>query len=370
MVKFIVRIFFLQPFKVLPFLSWKRQVWPNEFVREYYLSFEDALWNLLPRLGYKRGSKILVPTFYCLDVIENMKAHGYIVDEYPIDSDFSIDESVVNSIIQEIKPDIFIDFETNGIPTHISERISRKLPFHALIVHDKVHSLISPTIENFPISEKHLILTSTRKVSPFPGSMAIYSRNARKSIAKLPLRYTIKALSLWIFYLLLLQFAYYLRSRWFAVTAETIIKRHNDLIGDYTNSAPLPAMILSLIDRIDFAKVEASKQLQFEVYLKKFKAIIDESSEIWLMDNAVTHQKLQRGFPIIVSATYSQKFIDNCRDSGLIITSQSDDLTWSKKQELILLPLGPHLSVKDIELIAEIALKALTNALQYDTITA
>ena len=66
-------------------------------------------------------------------------------------------------------------------------------------------ALFHPQLITLPVSDRHLILTSFRKVTPFPGSVAIYTRNARKSLGRLPFVYTVHALGLWIRYITLLR---------------------------------------------------------------------------------------------------------------------------------------------------------------------
>ena len=361
--------YFLQPHKARTFLSSKKQIWPTDITREYFLSFEDALWNLLPRLGYKKGSTFLVPELYCVDVINNIRDHGYNVFEYPVNPDLSVDVTRVMEVVAEIRPDVFIDFETVGIASEISRSIAKKLPFYTLIINDRVHSVISPTINNFPVSDRHLILTSFRKVTPFPGSVAIYTRNARKSLGKLPFVYTVHALGLWIRYITLLRISTLLKSTRLAQGAEKLLRKHDNLIGDAKESAPLPNIFFSLIDRINVTTIENSKKSHFKIYRSVLKECMHSDFIIPISGLANSARKL-RGYPIIIQASIAKNFEKLCREKGFLTVSQLDECTWAKSQKLYLLPLGPHLSIKDVKIIANIAREALTRAVQYDTISA
>ncbi|MFZ2190516.1 MAG: hypothetical protein WAV48_07125, partial [Candidatus Magasanikiibacteriota bacterium] len=261
-----MRPYFLQPNKVLPFLSFKKQEWPKEITREYYLSFEDALWDLLPRLGYKKGAKFLVPDFYCVDVINNIIDHGYNVSYYKLNEDLSINEDTLIVSIASERPDIFVDFKIAGIATNLPERILKKLPFYTLVITDKVHSLVGSAVDNYPVSDKHLILTSNRKVSPFPGSMAIYTRNARVSSSHLPIWYVLTAFVFWMKYLFVLKIASLFGIVKLAVYAEKLLKIHDDLIGDAKTSSPLSRIWFSLFDRINITKIEAKKLQDYQAY--------------------------------------------------------------------------------------------------------
>ncbi len=370
MLKSVVNLYFLQPFRLSKYLSKEKQVWPVTFSREYYLSFEDALWDLLPRLGYKKGATFLVPSFYCVDVINNITAHGYLVKSYEVNRDLTISLETVGNAITQYKPDIFIDFDAVGIDSGISTFISRKLPFSTLIVKDKVHTVVGASIENFPESDRHLLLTSTRKVTPFPGSLAIYTRNARNSSQRIPLKYTLKALTLWIIYIIFLKIAYIFRSKDFMKLSEKVLKIHDDLIGDAMFSAPLSKKWLYLVDHIAVDTIKSTKERQFLLYMNAFESFLISNKLVWTHPNVSDNSKNLRGFPLILNINIASSVIAKLRQNGVFITSQLDDSQWSQSQKLIILPMGPHLKDRDIEKVAKITVKALTDATQYDTITA
>jgi len=351
-------------------LTFERQKWPKDITREYYLSFEDALWDLLPRLGFKKGSKLLVPSFYCMDVINNIKEHGYKVALYPLNNDLSYSLEKVVSAIKKDKPDIFVEFAAVGIQSQLGEEIYRKLPFHSLLLLDRVHSVIGAHIDNFMFSKRHLLITSSRKVSPFFGSMAVYSRNSRRSLDTNPQKYVSSAILLWIKYLTLLKIAKLVNSSRLAVKAELLLKKHDDLIGGATFSAPFLPFLLYLTEHWDIPKIEACKLKQASFYHTIFDPIFSHTNRTWIAALAVENLSKLRGYPIIVKVKYAQGFSEICRSAGFLTVPQLDDCLWSRKQKLFLLPLGPHLSMREIRNIAVIAQKALTTAIQYDTISA
>lgn len=366
-----MRPYFLQPYKILPFLTRKKQLWPASITREVYLSFEDALWDLLPRLGYQKGSKFLVPSFYCVDVLNNIREHGYQVSEYEVSKYLHVEPSLLEKAIQKENPDIFVNFDPVGVPSGITEKQLRKLSFRTLVIQDRVHTVVGSSIEHYPESDKHLVLTSYRKVTPFPGTVAIYTRNSRKPQSKFPWKYTLKSLWLWKWYIFYLKLATLIHSVGIANLAVKLLKRHNDLIGDSMISGPLPSFLLGLYDHIAIERIKESKVKQFSIYQDVLSHLLETKAKyLWTVRDSKYNAEKLRGYPLILRARIAEKFMQICRLNGFLTVSELDDSTWSRNQKIFYLPLGPHLKEQDVKKIAEITLKALTGAIQYDTITA
>jgi len=367
-----VRPYYLQSDKIWPFLTRERQKWPSSVSTEFFISFEDALWSLLPRLGYKKGAIFLVPSLYCPDVIENIENHGYRVKEYPLKKDLNADYDEINKIIQKVKPDIFVDFAPAGVPNWISDAIYRKLPFHSLVILDRVHSLIAPTVDFFPPTDRFLLLNSFRKVSPFPGSLAVFSRNVRQT-GNVPFSwYNTRGLLYWLIYQVSLRISRALHLHKFAATiAEKRLKVHDDLIGDVPITRQLPIFYRWLTEHIAVDRIKESKQIHAMIYHQRFLPYFEKhNTYIWQIHRTDDYFHELRGYPIIMKEPFADVFIKECRRQGLLVVAQLKDSRWSQDQKLVLLPLGPHLNEKNIRKITYIAEKALTIALQCDIIAA
>ncbi len=365
--------YFLQPYNIFAYLQKEKQVWPNGIVREVYLSWEDALWDLLPRLGYRKNSLILVPSFYCTDVVENMISHGYRVKLYEVGKDLVANEVEVRKLIDELQPDIVINFSPEGMGFTLPFSVARSLHIRTLLVTDMVHRIPYPSGEFFPENDRSLILNSFRKVTPFTGAIAIYTRNAReRGKNTYPYSYFIRAFWLWHVYLFELWFAKLLRSTRLAIIAENTLKKHNDLIGDSFQPASLWRIFLHLYDRIAVKKVVEIKIAQSIKYFDKLSRIIQCNKQVWLgvhdysksdedgFTQVASYGNL-RGFPLIMKPKVAQEFIDKARQKGFFVVSQLDDCEWSKKHKLILLPLGPELKIKQQEKLIQIVASALTS---------
>lgn len=364
--------FFLQPYNIFAYLQKEKQIWPAGIVREVYLSWEDALWDLLPRLGYKKNSLILVPSFYCTDVVENMVSHGYRVEFYQVGKDLVANEEEVRKLFDVLQPDVVINFSPEGMGFTLPFSVARSLHIRTLLITDMVHRIPQPSGEFFPENNRHLILNSYRKVTPFTGAVAIYTRNAReRAKSTYPFSYFIRAFWLWHQYLLQLWFSKLLSSTRLAIVAEKTLKKHNDLIGDSFMPASLWNVFFQLYDRIAVKKIEEMKIAQSIEYYDKLSRVIENKKQVWLgvHDYSVLDDDGQqlvpcysnfRGFPLIMTSKFAEKFLERVRQKGFLAVVQLGDCEWSKKYKLILLPLGPEVSRTQQEKLSRIVSDALT----------
>jgi len=367
-----MRPYVLQPFRFFPYLGTKKLVWPKGIETLYYLSFEDALWDLLPRLGYKRNSVIFVPRFYCKDVAENMRNHGYTVVVYPQNDDYSYNVKEIMTLVEEYSPDVFVEFQIAGMRSTLLSEIERKLSLRTLIVSDRVHEFVYPHMDYFPHSDRHLIISSYRKVSAFNGSLAVFTRNYRKGSNKLPLAYTLHVLWLWSLFMIFTKASYLLSSIKLAKIADKTLAKHNDLIGDSLVSAPLPMFFAKIYSYFAIEKIFEVKMSQYRRYLDALSAEFEKYS--WL-DELSTIEEINygrvRGFPIFIREGKVVDFLASAEKMGLLLFTQLDDLMdKGQKFRLVLLPLGPHLSDSALKNIIKRVKKALTLTNECGTITA
>lgn len=85
----------------------------NEFIEEreieYTSTCRGAIQLLLREINTTRRKKVaIVPGFTCHTVVEPFIRSGYTVFPYPVKKDLSIDEDVLNKIIEEVKPSVFL----------------------------------------------------------------------------------------------------------------------------------------------------------------------------------------------------------------------------------------------------------------------
>ena len=159
-----------QPF-IFPFFTFRPSV-PNPLVKRYYYwSWEDGLWDLLRGKHIEKGSTILVPDFYCSDVINNIRAHGYVVVLYRLNKYFQVKRQTLLNSVRRYHPSVVILFHACGIKNLITAKKSlmNTLSKNIVVIEDSVHQLITPSLIK-PLNENHFVMDSLRKVSPFYGS--------------------------------------------------------------------------------------------------------------------------------------------------------------------------------------------------------
>lgn len=358
MLKFAVRPYFLQPYSFRSFFRSEKQRWPTQLQREYFLSFEDALWDLLPRFGYRKGATIALPDFYCQDVVDNIHAHGYKTVIYPIHNDLSVDIADIKLCISKELPDIFVLLDIAGISMIKPNLILPLLSKETLFISDMVHNLPKYSDEFSPLANNHLIITSLRKVSPYFGSMAIYKKNVSKEKRVLPFRYTAYAIVVWLKYLFLLRKAVRYNEPLLVIKAEKLLQKHDNHIGDELRGAMLPSFMLKFIDRIPVSYIEAIKKKQVTIYAEHLDN--RQRNSLYSIPQYGGSAGKLRGFPLLIDPKKVNAVISACRSQGLFVFDHLDSLSKKSRSKLVLLPLGPHLSNFDIETIAKITQKALT----------
>lgn len=358
-----MRPYSLQPFKILPFLGKEYRKWPTKLSTEMFLSFEDALWNLLPRLGYPKGSKILVPSYYCVDVVNNMIAHGYNVAYYPLKNDLTYDLGEILKVVEEEECNIFVEFQVNGVRNNLLKDIERKLHPRIFIISDRVHSVMTATEEFIPHNDRHMFLNSYRKVTPFPGSLAVFSRSIRKESVKqrYPWGYLVKAFALWGFHVLLLRISYIFSSQSAMDKALKILTIHDNLIGDSVQSASLPRWTKFFYEFIDQEKVSYAKRERIFIYESVLGDFLRKSPRFQLPANLSDSYDMLRGYPIITSYEDGLRLTKKLQKNKLSIIAQSPNSPWSAHQSLFLFPLSPSFTKKDVKDIAQRLLKSLTS---------
>ena len=97
-----------KPIQLWKYLKLKRNKLPKNIGRLFYLSWEDALWDILAKKNVKKNSIVLVPEFFCGDVEDNIRAHGYKIAFYPVSSKLITTNKQLAESILRYKPTVLI----------------------------------------------------------------------------------------------------------------------------------------------------------------------------------------------------------------------------------------------------------------------
>jgi hypothetical protein len=325
-----------QPILSLKYFKFKKNVLPENIKGLFYLSWEDALWDILSKKNIKHGSCILVPDFYCSDVEKNMKLHGCRLAFYKINNDLSADKESFVSQITKFKPQVIIIFHPVGIKSNLLENPKWlvKTVGDSILIEDSVHRVVDP--KDFKIFKKnHFIINSLRKVVPIQGSW-LYGDRADLDFYEPPFYqsfgYRIRVNILWF----LMVAAWTLK---LFTLAEKLMLIGYDLIGDSILPAKGSYIAKFLAVRLDSRKIEETKNEQVIYYEKELGKILPIKLSISDKD-----KRKMRGFPVVLSQKNAKNILNFLRGNGLLVRFELNDSGWSKKQKIIYLPLGIYMT--------------------------
>lgn len=340
------RMFSLQPIYLNKYISFSRSSWqcsqPTKTL--FYLSWEDALWDLMKHKKVVPKSVILVPDFFCDDVEDNMRAHGLSVKYYPVNSDLQTTQSQFEEAIALNNPKIIIIFHAVGISNQLlnNREWMKNISEETILIEDCVHRVIEPTQVKF-YKKNHFILTSLRKVVPLQESILFGSADDvpfKESNHPSSWWYASKVTFLWLMMnnLARLTQMFYSQSylaKQLSLLSEKLMLIGYDLIGDNIEPAKGWPIFFWLYRHFNFEEIKRLKETQAEFYEKLFSEIkpIYQQSD----------RKELSGWPLIMTINSSNNFIEGVRREGLMLRFELDNSAWSQKQKIVYLPMGPHI---------------------------
>jgi hypothetical protein len=333
-----------------PFLGKKKTILPVGIKSYYYYSFEDGLWDLIANKFFEDAHlTFLIPNFYCMDVVENIKARGHKVVFYALDRDFQIAPKLFRTYVKKYSPDILIKFHACGITSKIG------LPHTGLLIEDCVHRLVNPA-EIKLTSDRHIIMDSLRKVSPLPGSRmfgtatALSFAQTRKSYGNV---YVIKSLFYYFLFRLGLKIGYILNNPQIVKQVhEIILKKHDDVIGDSLKPHPGMKIFLGLIDRINFKNIERVKERQVRLYIKYLNKLF-QGEYFYQVKISEDDYKNLHVYPLGFKVKPSRKMEKAIQQAGITVWFKFPESPWSQDKGVLFLPLGFHIHDPQISYIAK-----------------
>jgi len=352
---------YYQPF-LLPFLGTTPYRVPKDIRRTYFLSFEDGLWVLLNNRHIPKGSVILIPDFYCMDVVENIRAHGYTPIFYPLDDHFRIPPKKLDSYIHRYTPGVTIIFHACGL-THMSGTsiapLFSRYP-DMLVIEDSVHRLVNP--ENVQlIHPNHYVIDSLRKVSTLPGSFLYRKSDAPPIEPDRNYREWGYMLSVTLRYLLFRIFftwAVTIRNPSLIRYAhEHILRAHDDVVGDSAGGYRGFFAVPFIHRYFNFTKIMKLKKKQADLYTHHLKQLTVKHPAWYAIDIPEHMKQDLHVFPLGRRGDHLQKEFmriqTHLHKLGIISWFKFPDCPWSRKRGVLFLPLGFHITPRDIRFITK-----------------
>jgi len=340
-----------QPF-LLPFLKTRMHKIPKGVRQYYYYSFEDGLWDLLEKKKIPKGSTVLVPDFYCMDVVSNIRSHGWRVEYYNVDDSFQISLSSFKKYVQKYNPMVIVIFHAVGITSALSLHLDwiASLRKNSIVIEDSVHRLVDPEKISIP-RNNWFILDSVRKVSPLPGSF-LYGKTDDMSFPQTKARFNIvyicSTVLLYIFFRFILIAGHVLSSsRLIYFAHKTVLAKHDNVIGD--SSIPFRGLpgIPHIHRFLDFHAVSERKNTQVKLYeslLWPYASKIFFRIRIHIGDYPFLH-----AYPIGIYGKVPNNLRNTLTSKRMMIWEKFPDSPWSQSRSVLFLPLGFHIKDKDIK---------------------
>jgi hypothetical protein len=352
----------IQPTHIWKYLSRKRVCVPKYLAEYFYVSWEDALWDLLKFFQIQRGVA-LVPEFFCSDVIKNMRSHGLRTEFYPTNANLQTDPTVFATYLHQFTPDVVVVLHADGITNRLLGDASmwlHALPTRTLLIEDSVHRVVDPQAIHL-VSERHLVIDSLRKVTPLYGS-TLYGDAAtlsgfRQNAWWATIGYQVVVFFWWASYQLCLELAtlpwgFSWQTQWNQNAERAMIRGYNRM-GDNVIAGSCPRWFHFLARHLDIQKIKTVKKKQVEIYksllLRNWKSPLITVPFFEASDAGEL-----RGFPVIFQRKVAAELLPVLRNAGLLLRAELDDSPWSQRQSICYLPLGPHLTDKQIREVCNI----------------
>lgn len=322
-----------------------------------YWSWEDGLWDLLQKKRIPKKSIVLLPDFYCMDVVENIKNHGYRVAFYKLNKQLQISKGKFLRAVKRNKPAVIVVFHPLGIRSTLMTHPTwiRNLSPSTLLIEDAVHILMDPQDITL-YADNHIVMTSLRKVSPLPGSF-MYGTAKGLDFRPAPMRmsrYSTRSFLFYGLYRMMTVAAYLFRQpHWLQMAHTVMLKRHDDVIGDSIVPHGGYPFIPTLYSWINFQRVYKMKRHQLKQYHASCAGIFGRGSDFYRIPMRKHDAQYLRAYPVALKKKASKDLLAYLSEKNIITYELFRDCPWSKRRSILYFPLGFHIGKQDIRYVTQ-----------------
>lgn len=348
----------IQPPFISAFFAWRRVKKSSKIQQSFFLSFEDALWQIIRQQQISPNSVVLIPEFFCFDVVKNIEAHGLKCLTYQVDQYLQVDQDDFLAKLKKTQPTIVIVFHAVGINNSLMQNIDllQFLPAKSLLIEDCVHRLLDPRKIKI-LDQRHYLIDSLRKVAPLQGSR-VFSQEKIKPPAVADrlatLIYRSRVLFWWLIMQLALLWNYYSKNPKGNQLATQAMEKGYDIIGDHKRPSPNFWLFNQLSHHLDYEKIEKFKLEQTNLYNARLQAILSKNTSLFLIPFTLADRSQLRGFPLGIKIDEAEKFLSFCQQNQLHLRLELNDSPWALKQKIVYLPMGTHVKNAEIEKICDL----------------
>jgi hypothetical protein len=343
---------YYQP-SVWPFLQLKANESPHSTKFYYYHSFEDGLWDFIKnKFSSAKKITLLVPDFYCSDVLDNLKLHGFRYIYYPLDADFQISPSQFRKYLWLYKPEIVVIFNACGITSNLFSDTGwlLDLPKDSWILEDNVHRLSDPEKITL-LTDHHVVMDSLRKVSSLPGSRLFGSNRALDFIQNKSSYFSRYFLSSFFYYQLFQIFFFtgclFNSSRLVIWAHDYWLSLHDDIIGDSFIPQPGFSFFIPFINRINYKKISKLKITQVKIYNRLLKNLFT-SKHFYRISIPAKDFGALHVYPLGFKGPPDLALEKYLEQNHAPVWFKFTDTPWSRTRGVLFLPLGFHMHLGSI----------------------
>ncbi len=137
----------------------------------YLSTGRSALRIILGKIDCNTNKRVLVPAFTCHVIIEPFTEAGYTVFPYPVTRNLTVNQTQMEQLVEEVKPNIIMLHSYFGFNTlaDIHKCINQWQSEGISVIEDVTQNLFS----EFPITKCRYIIASIRKWLPIPDGAMI-----------------------------------------------------------------------------------------------------------------------------------------------------------------------------------------------------
>lgn len=341
----------VQPVFSLHYFKFRENKPTAKIKRLFYLSWEDAFWDVLLKKNVDKDAYILLPNFFCRDVEDNIKLHGYKIANYKIKNNLEANKNDFVAKIKKFQPKVVVVFHPVGIESNLfnDPLWLKKATGESILIEDSVHRIINPSKVKI-IKDNHFVIDSLRKVVPLQGA-SLYGKkkdvNFSAPLFYQSFLYKIKVNALWFLMETFLLIGKY-------KTGEKLMLMGYELIGDALTPASGLPIFNFLAKRVDIHKLERIKKRQARYYESKLGNAVFVKIPMTDFDRGNL-----RGYPLVLPNKKGKRLLNSIRERNIFLRFELSDSEWSSKQKIIYLPLGIHVDKSLQDQICELSYNTL-----------
>lgn len=322
----------------------------KDYADAFFLSFEDALISLLDTTPLPEGSAFLYPSFFCMDVVLLLEKRGYKAYPYELFSTFEVNLKEFTTLIDERRPALIFLYNPLGRNSELMSQTDwlANIPENCILIEDCADSLLDAKRPDF-IHKDHIVIDSTRKLSPFQGAR-VYHQEGRafnepkQSSLRLTILYAcINFLNL-ITYLLPIRLI--LELKW------KLFMQHTDAIGKSDVALKGNRFEHLLFRTLDVKKIKSLRKDLADGYYRALSNLTHLHPNVHLVPVDEHIRGEMRFIPLICKRGIGKVIGDALESEGIYIDTHFDDSPFGQKYDCLLLPLWPTLSREDIHKIS------------------